>query len=125
MSTLKFTPEMFSRRGLIVSDDVLAMRAQDIYDKWLSEQPVVYTSKLYEQGHTAWNYDNIVDASQGATFTARLVDIQPIEKPKCEHEPVLFITNGLAALNGHLGKNPKLECNKCGKALNATFTEAE
>jgi hypothetical protein len=81
MSKLIFNSEDFCQ----VFGDCRKMaveRAQAIYDRWLSAQAVVYTPKKYDVGHTAWNQDTLVDASQGATHKARIVCIEPLE---CAH----------------------------------------
>ncbi len=118
MSKLKFEPEMFTRE---LNSDALARitpwslivlsgLAQEIFDKWLSEQPVVY-GHVKEGTPNFWGPKN---SKFDDNHTARIIDIQPIEKPKCSHSNVIY---------NSVETNPR--CNDCGKKLKATFEEIE
>lgn len=103
MSKLIFTPEMFKRNDLMrgSSHENIAEDAQKHFEKWLSGQPLAYCYGYGNPMDSKWNlaglrkpegpqYNGDIDKSY--THIARLVDIQPIKKVKCEH-PHYKITN--------------------------------
>lgn len=96
----------------IVRDFVATERAQAKFDKWLDEQPVVYS---HQTGH---NWHTREYAAQSATHQARLVCIEEIKSKICEHEP--------NAIEVHAGILYAMEnkCKHCGVKLKAKW-EAE
>ncbi len=120
MSKLVFTPEMFdhprhmSKRMTFAE---AAYYAQIEFDNWLSEQVVVYGNDNGTSEHWAkkeW---------PGNTHTAKLIDIQPIEKPKCDHFPP--VSNDSGRFGVVINIERPMKCSKCGVDLKMTFTEAE
>lgn len=121
MSKLKFKTGDFN----IIENDLAAAMAQDIFDKWLEIQPMVYghfdPNKLNGRIPAYWG------PSEGDRFndthSARLVCIEEIKPKECEHEPVSYsngcITMPLDELRWFLANNA--ECKKCRKKLKAKW----
>ncbi len=126
--SLKFTPEMFEHdeadlKFFTAGKLKAAELAQAAFDKWLSEQPVVYGApdkdgRLWssyqrdENKHIAILSDFINDTHQ-----ARLVCVEEIQKKECEH-----------IITAHLGTESHgtwYECRKCDKRLKAEWTVIE
>ncbi len=76
--TLKFKPEDFEQAFFetFAEKHNASYIAQKIFDKWLSEQKVVY-------GQPPEFYDWTVDKCPTDTHTARIICIEPIVK--CDH----------------------------------------
>lgn len=71
MTRLKFTPEMFTNSFNMLNTDQAAKCANDVFCKWLSEQPLVY----------GWgNKIGWFEHGQGYDLTARLVDVCEIAR---------------------------------------------
>lgn len=86
--------------------------AQKAFDKWLSEQPVVYTCRP-EHPQSLWN-----KIEDGMTHQARLVNIEPIKK--CEHYPLVGGIFDRACVDAI-----KFICSSCGKQVKPkTWEEA-
>jgi hypothetical protein len=105
---MKFKLEHFSKRMEPTYSEMVEL-AQAEFDKWLSEQQVVYGIK----GTTGWDkIKNQVD-----THKAYIVCIEPLEKKVCEHE------------NIHLGRKPDGKssylCADCGAILRPNWEVVE
>jgi hypothetical protein len=88
--TLKFKPEDFEQEhhgGFgkdFVSIKEASKIASSLFDKWLSEQKIVYGTKYPDNSMGAWTYQKFEETGCNPdTHTARLVCIEPIVK--CEH----------------------------------------
>ncbi len=126
MSKLRFEAKDFDKIDLRKDGECIALHAsaqyaiceafQAKFDAWLAEQPVVYGRETPSTiGVVSWGiYKEHADNHQ-----ARLVDIQPLVKEKCEHKDVHFKT----PLHGN--KMDNAYCHTCGIKLRATWSEAE
>lgn len=145
MSNIKapklFKPEDFLRAlnpehslSILSPYERTALIAQQIFEAWLAEQPVVYS--LGELGQSSWDHFKDFSKDIKHDHTAQLVNIQPLAKEACEHEPKLVdlslvIESGF--LNQHQPKNTQEnkatlispECHKCNKKLKAVWTAEE
>ncbi len=105
--SLKFTPEMFYNSvppNSVITAELMARVSQKLFDKWLSEQPIVFGNCA---GARAWTYENDND-----THTARLVCVEEIQKKECEHfATVMFPTGGGESYMG---------CKHCKRRLKPT-----
>ncbi len=124
MSKLVFQPmDFFDLDENIAMYGDAAKLAQDKFDKWLSEQPVVFGIKIQHEYYAA----QTVHKEGFDTHQARLVDIQPIEKEKCEHEPDLILGVPRDA-KFIMGKKLTIEgepsCKHCGIKLRAVWGPA-
>lgn len=124
MSKLKFEPSDFSKGinhtltighgidGKYISLSNALSIAQAKFDAWLESQPVVYSGVNQQY----WGRE--IDDEGRDTHSARLVCIEPIEKPKCEHGPE-FITMSRVLNKQDAG----WRCIKCGIHLKPTGWE--
>ncbi len=78
MSKLDYDHKMFGIINHTISTHQAASAAQYEFDKWLSEQPVVF-GHVKEGTPNFWGPKN---SKFDDNHTARIIDIQPIEKPK-------------------------------------------
>ncbi len=116
MSKLKFESSDF--HDAMHGYSVVAKTAQAKFDKWLSEQPVVYGKP--ELGQRFW----VQMLETGGTFVdsshqARLVNIEELKPKGCEHEFDLLSTKEPV-----IGQGLVSECCKCGIKLRATWGPA-
>ena len=88
-----------------------AVIAQDIFDRWLESQIVVYGCIPPAEEMRFWNEKQI----SKDTHKARLVVIEPIEKVKCEH------TQGINPVRQSV--EGSFYCQTCAKFLKPTGWE--
>ena len=94
--------------------DCIADLAQEKFDKWLVEQPVVRSP---DKEHWAANED------PADNFVARLVYIEPIEKQKCEKHEAPFYRTAFDKEMAIMGD--KVRCINCGIKLNQRWEPAD
>lgn len=109
MSKLIFRPEDF--KPIVNAYTGAANLAQEIFDKWLSEQPVVYKC----ESNPGWWHG---PSPTPSTHTARLVDIQEIKQKECNHAPsdLWRVESGIPA------RTFSSQCKHCGAELTATWS---
>lgn len=67
---------------------MIANRAQRVLDEYLKACPMVYAFSDQNHNHDIWYLKG-----DNATLSARLFNIEPIEK-ECKHEPVVYASQG-------------------------------
>jgi len=119
-----FKPEdfnsVYSAPAAANSTGVMALIANEILNQWLSQQTKVtgeYSESMFGKGVHQWNA--MLHAKD--THQAILINIHPIEKEPCKHEPKFTEGNGFGA-SIVLGNN---ECRFCGIKLKATWSADE
>lgn len=121
----KFEPKDFAPHGAITpqradsfncSLDYMCDRANAKLDGWRKEATVVLGASGDGEPIT-WYNENIKDS----THRALLIDIEPIEKKPCEHEPMW--SNKIPGWN-HAPESDA-ECRHCGAKLKARWEAAE
>jgi hypothetical protein len=127
--SLKFTYEDFNRKGAARDSftaeiiRLCAVRAQELFDRWLASQPVVTTVGEPDDRAEFWCKHKATNAK----WQARLVDIQPLSK--CEHpaEKVKTIYGGTACLDADSGEygisKDRFECECGAKVKPSAYTE--
>jgi len=111
--SLKFKPEDFGGNTSFINPQFAADLAQDIFDKWLSEQRLCYTDDKLSDGKFGW-WHGIKSQS---IYQARLVDIQEIKPKVCEHEPTrYYMKEGNVEVSVY-----SADCRICGAKLQATW----
>lgn len=101
--------------------DMIARRAQYLFDKWLESQTVFYGVK---QDDDFWVLSATLNETTD-THTARLIDIRPIEKKECEiHIPKIQSKQPVGIGSTDSGYHAtalllgcSIICSKCGKNL--------
>lgn len=102
--SLKFEPEDFEGKfGWSLTPYGYAILAQEKFEAWLKDQPVVYGNPEMEYP-TNW-----IQKADPKTHSARLVDIQPIAKEECDHLPEALTLN----FSEKTIRGP-IRCLKCG-----------
>jgi len=103
----------------------LTSLANQKLNKWLEENAIKVTGNLNAYGIAA-----VFDTSKNRDHThqALLINIEPIEKKKCEHVPRLLITERFEKTHNFMEMQSSLsldniKCADCGVKLKATFTE--
>lgn len=140
--SFKFTPEDFKevcdgghRFGQSTSrDQIASYLANDKLDEWKKSWVRVYGA------NKQWDELREQPTSPDITHQAYLVEIEPIVKAECEHEPIeidmktqwlggVFNSKLGCTVMNDLGKAHeklfRLICNKCGKKLKATWSVVE
>ncbi len=110
---LKFAVNDFIKGGYehqTISVHHAVSSANERFEAWLSEQTIVYG--YVKTGEPNW-WGPVENGQFNDTHTAKLIDIQPINKPKCEHQ-VQFSDMPSTAV----------KCCKCDRRLKLTLTEA-
>lgn len=100
----KFEPSDFWNIDL--SPRFIADRANSLLDQWRKEATVV-NGKIKET-NSGWDCAWTVGKSSADTHRALLIDIEPLHKEPCKHEPT-FHDNDVDA------------CKHCGVKLKATW----
>lgn len=104
----KFEPSDFDDQLLMYGSTLIACeKANRKLDEWRKHATVVYNAEGVDDGE-AWEKKKYIDA----THRALLIDIEPLHKEPCKHEPYT-ITN-----------SPDIKCRHCGVKLKARW-EAE
>lgn len=119
--SFKFTADMFKSIGLLqqvlggtasITCTDAAAKANALLEAHLAKCPSAYGRQV----HGRW----IMDGPRGATHKCVLMNIEPIEKPKCEHRRFRTIV---------FQDSPELpvraKCSDCEATLTATWSEAE
>lgn len=105
-----------------------AIIAQQEFDFWLNEQPIVYGKLDYRMNSFCGNPELLYKDGSISTHTARLVDIKAIENKKCEHDPVSVLDDIYKSKTVFPGKvgfsfypNANWVCSKCHMKLKANW----
>ena len=91
-------------------------------DEYLETCPMVYSFHSDEQWQTFKHLGGKTGREYISEESARLFDIQPIEK-KCEHHP--FVNNDQKRFGVFINYGPNMTCHKCGVKLKAEFKAVE
>ncbi len=116
---LKFTPGMFNKvvgYPTEAANKLAAELCQEHFDKWLSEQPMVYGCDVVGSQWSKGQFS--IDTHQ-----ARLVCIEEIKPKECEHKPLVNYDPGRFGLI--IEYRSDMKCHQCGKRIKVTFEECE
>jgi hypothetical protein len=109
---MKFTARDFDLGDLGSNQDAAAVANKKL-KAWLDEAPTV---NGYQENNKTWVLGSDKDSNMD-THTAKLVDIQAIEKPKCEHATIRTIKQILD------NDEQEIRCAYCRKKLKVNLVE--
>lgn len=112
MTPFKFTPEDFDALGSLYCANDSSKLANARLDSWLKDATRVYAYMgPASRPGGMWIVEGVQDAD--STHTALLINIEPIEKPRCsQHEEPTELHSSVTG-----------PCPKCGKLLKQTWNE--
>jgi hypothetical protein len=96
-------------KALKLTEDLTALNAQDVFDRWMAKQPVIYG---YSKIDNLWGFTK----NSETEYQAKIIDIERIDKKPCEHERVA----GWQEILPDSTFRDLFKCKACGKVLKPT-----